>query len=990
MSMNKGELISEIKRYKELFGIISEQKDEILRMLGVLRDASATKAEKQEVEALLRNQNFTDAEIKAIKKGEQQVINQTLATLERKFQQISGDISDILVSRGISKKALSAIPDGNDFIRQVEYLNYQKNVTKEISAAKYADEITQLLGRFDTIANIGHLRRVVTTVEEESLEKIGKETIEKGTTEIIGDKLKNLFSRNKKGASNGFWGFLTKILGSGAATGIFIYLFAKNEIRSEMPNLIKTIKDVGSENGIISLVGEPLFIQLLNYEKTIKSDAKGYAESVGLPPENITSIDKDVNNIISDENWFSSLSEDELGEFLNRMTTSYDGVNFLYFLKKFNEVKGKDFYAWLVSDINGVEGADFDAEEITRAFEKVNPAFQFIYGVSYKTTFDNINQILTIYQNVSNPDTGIKNIYYKDSGSNKTQPWKKFETTSGSTLSINNINNQITTFSSDEINKIKASASSYLDDYWKSMAESGNLDNLVKKAQEVTGNESKEISNTLDENKMYDYVYDKLESEYPKFKDISIDWKRSIQKNGGLIESVKGLNKILFEKRGDSGGSSGGSSGGGGNSNNVQLPPTPFKTQAEGDAFRAWVRQTDAAYATQINLSATGPFNNNFIRNAYKKYGTLYQNSLSNSGGGNVQQPETVDKAKEIFDKFNDSVFFRSVNNEPMNIEYTPEVAKKIKYLKGLNYNDECSYLGAILALYGKIISKYKTDINTQNNIDTHLPYLQKYLQTINESLQLKRPNGLARILEQVSDFVTVYIDNGVPRKENDDDKYKDMSNVTIKSIIGGGTELRKGDRSDTIVRVKKALGYDKDTTPYFTQDFDTFILKYKGENELDNSNSNISKDLICSIKQYQQLCSTSSGQKTTAPPTNTSIPIELKYLNDFATAVGNGVPSYGTCKSLFDYYSEQALIYTRTKKVKMPLPTDTEVIKKEKEEKLKLENDKLMKLLQPIKDKITYCQKSSDLKDRAKLDTLISQRFRIQQDKNSPYYVEI
>jgi hypothetical protein len=131
--MNKGKLISEIKRYKELFGIISEQKDEILRMLGVLRDASATKAEKQEVEALLRNQNFTDAEIKAIKKGEQQVINQTLATLEGKFPQISGEISDILVSRGISKKALSSITDGNDFIRQVEYLNYQKNRIEKIN-----------------------------------------------------------------------------------------------------------------------------------------------------------------------------------------------------------------------------------------------------------------------------------------------------------------------------------------------------------------------------------------------------------------------------------------------------------------------------------------------------------------------------------------------------------------------------------------------------------------------------------------------------------------------------------------------------------------------------------------------------------------------------------------------------------------------------------------------------------------------------------------
>jgi len=387
-----------------------------------------------------------------------------------------------------------------------------------------------------------------------------------------------------------------------------------------------------------------------------------------------------------------------------------------------------------------------------------------------------------------------------------------------------------------------------------------------------------------------------------------------------------------------------------------------------------WVGCTDSKCTNGKNLNkgkGYGTFGPSTTK-AWSKLGNIFNAEYNQqSDGGNIQQPATEDKAKEIFDKFNDSVFFRSMNNEPMNIEYRPEVAKKIKYLKGLNYNDECSYLGAILDLYGKIISKYKTDINTQNNIDTHLPYLQKYLQTINESLQIKRPNGLARILEQVSDFVTVYIDNGVPRKENDDDKYKDMSNVTIKSIIGGGTELRKGDRSDTIVRVKEALKYAKDKTPYFTQDFDTFVIKYKGENELDNSNSNISRDLICSIKQYQQLCSTSSGQKTTAPPTNTSIPIELKYLNDFATAVGSGVPSYGTCKSLFDYYSEQALNYQRLKKVnKAPNITTAQ--------------------LKPIQDKILYCQKSSDLKDRAKLDTLISQRFRIQQDKDSPYYLDI
>ena len=80
----------------------------------------------------------------------------------------------------------------------------------------------------------------------------------------------------------------------------------------------------------------------------------------------------------------------------------------------------------------------------------------------------------------------------------------------------------------------------------------------------------------------------------------------------------------------------------------------------------------------------------------------------------------------------------------------------------------------------------------------------------------------------------------------------------------------------------------------------------------------------------------------------------------------------YETCKSLFDSYSEQALNYRRLKKVNQA-PNIT------------------VAQLQPIKDKILYCQKSSDLKDRAKLDTLITQRFRIQQgDKDNPYKMDI
>jgi hypothetical protein len=343
------------------------------------------------------------------------------------------------------------------------------------------------------------------------------------------------------------------------------------------------------------------------------------------------------------------------------------------------------------------------------------------------------------------------------------------------------------------------------------------------------------------------------------------------------------------------------------------------KTQKIKD-FQDWMDSTHPNWVGCTDIQCTNGKNLNKGK-GYSTFGesttkawNLYGNDFNaqynpqSDGGGNSQQITTVDKAKEIFDKFNDSIwFFSTTNNERMNIEYRPEMAKTIKYLRGKNYIEECSYLGAILALYGRNISKYKTDIDTQNKIDTQLPSLQKYLQTIFEGIQLKRPNGLSQILEQVSDFVVVNVINGIPKKQTEDDNYKDMSNVTIKSIIGGGTELRKGDKSGTVASIKNNLGYKKDNTIYFTEDFNTFLINYKGRNKLDNSNGNISNDLICSIEQYQQLCSTYSAKKTTAPTEQKQLPIEVKYLNDYATAVGTGTPSEGPCKSLFDYYAKQA-----------------------------------------------------------------------------------
>lgn len=518
--------------------------------------------------------------------------------------------------------------------------------------------------------------------------------------------------------------------------------------------------------------------------------------------------------------------------------------------------------------------------------------------------------------------------------------------------------------SQDLYNTVNKSVIGYLINKKKS-AVKGAIDVIDKKAKESL-NIDLETEPTTE-----DALKEKINTSLASSPIFADDIKNGCEFNYSfqISESKKGLINILEQfgpKKKDKTNV---------NKGNTSVATKTFPGPGTVQQFQDWL---DTNYPTWLNggklnkgsgYGSYGPS----TQKAFTQYGSTYQNSLS-SGGNTQQQPaQDVDKEKQIFDKFNDSVFFYSVNNERMNIEYTQQIRKWIKYYTGKKFNEESSYLGSVLSAYGNMISKYKTDETIQSEIDTQLPTLQTYLKTLFEGIQIKRSIGLSQILEQIANLVTVNVVNRIPQKQTESDQYKDASNKTIKSIIGGGSELIKGEKSDTIVRIKSAIGYTKDSTPYFTDDFNTFVINYKGTKGMDNTNGNISQELICSIEQYKKLCVASSGQKTTAPPTNTttSTPIELKYLNDYANAVGDGVPQYGTCKSLFDYYSEQALNYRRLKNVnKAPQITPEQ--------------------LKPIKDKILYCQKSSDLKDRAKLDTLISQRFRIQQDKDSPYYLDI
>jgi hypothetical protein len=456
-------------------------------------------------------------------------------------------------------------------------------------------------------------------------------------------------------------------------------------------------------------------------------------------------------------------------------------------------------------------------------------------------------------------EDGYSQMQIKQDSRNENSEWEPFNNPNENiTLNFINSDGETILFDYTKRTEILNQLKMYIDGIW---SKAGSIDvkekitnlynEIIKDKKVPTSDDLLKLS--LSPEIVYTDVSAELMKDHPEFNKIKFTWPWVLKEN------VVGLARILKEQpvlKPDGGGGSGGGSGGGG----TQLPPTPFKTQAEGDAFRAWVRQTDAAYATQINLSATGPFNNNFIRNAYKKYGTLYQNSLSNSGGGNAQQITTEDKAKEIFNIYSKKIWFYNKNNVIFNLqEFNKEIGDWINYFISEGFNQPSAFLGAILMNYGTQLTQYQTRKNVQDEIDKNLTELQDTLKkrlNIREGFKLKKLLGLAQILEQISEIVIVNIVNGIPKKTTEDDNYIDTNSKTIESVIEGGDEIRPKERNSTVKIVKPRVGYtvSTDAGNNFTENFKNHLLKYKSEKLLDYNNPNITQQLLCSFDDLQQM----------------------------------------------------------------------------------------------------------------------------------------
>ena len=96
------------------------------------------------------------------------------------------------------------------------------------------------------------------------------------------------------------------------------------------------------------------------------------------------------------------------------------------------------------------------------------------------------------------------------------------------------------------------------------------------------------------------------------------------------------------------------------------LSPTPFQTDAEGNAFRAWVNQKYPAYAREIDLDPTGKRDNAYIRKAWAKYGEEYKASGSGQVVGNTQTGMQV-----LTDQMKSSGFMPTGSSDASRTQFT-------------------------------------------------------------------------------------------------------------------------------------------------------------------------------------------------------------------------------------------------------------------------------------------------------------------------------
>lgn len=182
----------------------------------------------------------------------------------------------------------------------------------------------------------------------------------------------------------------------------------------------------------------------------------------------------------------------------------------------------------------------------------------------------------------------------------------------------------------------------------------------------------------------------------------------------------------------------------------------------------------------------------------------------------------------------------------------------------------------------------------------------------------MKYNRGLGLLLEQK----VINVKNKIPQfpKENSGSSGSNSeSNVTYVSnpaslydIVYNNKTIQKNQSSPTVSQVKQSLGYSKDKSNNFDNDFAIFLISYRVKKNF-SEQAVIDKELICDLNPQISACVTNKKPENTETKSESAV---VKYLDaNIPESLKNPSvePDVDLCIRLVNAYSSQAEIYRRS-----------------------------------------------------------------------------
>lgn len=711
-----------------------------------------------------------------------------------------------------------------------------------------------------------------------------------------------------------------------------------------------------------NLKGKQLFSTIFYSDLLSNLTSEQFKNYVGLDESQANETDKIANDLWNtrDEQWFDIIdtSEKEVKNFFNKLSYSYDGVNLIYFMKKFKEVSGKSVKTFLSEK-------EININNVINGENVINPEFKFYELMQNQSVdqIDEINKVLDSLNKTMGNVSGYKNLLVQKDSRDSNSDYVNFnKVATNFVLTITNVDGEATQFDYSRRTEILNEIGQYMKEAWNGIKD---RDSIVTQNLEKAGNQINKVLNQdtesnqqssptqfnqiVDEYSLYSEVAKKLQQRRPEFNKIRFKWPDITKPEPESVQESIGLKRLLSEQ----------------NNGDVTFgPETTVKKKNDGqttnkvksssyDTENCPPQNELVKFQTWLDDSKKAWYKNGQLKGSKVKYGTCgeytkkawktYKDEYENwkASGGNFTKPEDnlnnydasivkVSKWVRFYDSSNRLLEFLDLETStPESFNLNKNVIELVKSAESLMLTQ---YLSPIVSYIKAAVRKYP-NIKSFSVPETYSGDLDKYKgQILSENKIIKPVIGLSKLLlEQPTNRKTYEITTGADNKKylGGERTYNNRGNINVESVISNylnnqrtyfaPLSLNPGNLPDfapLIGQVANKLGNPENGNK-FTQGLKGAIIKYVDDKNLSyqSEKGDIDFPLVKSLFSNEFASAESARNQSSQPqqPASTptqqtnvqkTLPETFKFLMRVVERV-NAEPTvnFDNCKIIYQTY---------------------------------------------------------------------------------------